>query len=189
LFCELARAQSGPSFSFDPDDVSAASEGLDSVNPYSGALQIVVPIGQTYAVGPGLSFQLRLYYSSRLWAAGTWQLYNCTPGPCTPEPNMVLQGDPALGLGWRLSLGQIVESAAGIPAAYIAPNGSAHRLYDHRFFNDGVNDSYFYTRDGSYLRVKYVSSTLGYQLWTPDGNLTTLGRKVTGFDDPPASVV
>jgi RHS repeat-associated protein len=175
----------GPGFSFDPDDQPRAGAGLDAVSPYNGALSLTIPIGPTYQVGPGLSFQMRLYYSSRVWAPGLWQLFNCSP--CTPEPNMLLDGDPALGLGWRLSFGKIVEtSVAGIPAAYIASDSSAHRLYDRRLFCASgcpAKDGFFYTRDGSYLRVKYLGSTTGYQMWTPDGNLTTFGHNVHGFDN------
>jgi RHS repeat-associated protein len=96
---------------------------------------------------------------------------------------MLLDGDPALGLGWRLGLGNIVEAATGTPAAYVAPDGSAHRLYNKRFFGGSV-DGFFYTRDGSYLRVQYINATSGYKMWTPDGNLTTFGQNVKGYDDP-----
>jgi RHS repeat-associated protein len=191
-----ALAQSGgPGFSFDPDDRVRAGAGLDSISPYSGALSLAIPIGPVYQVGPGLSFQLRLYYSSRVWAPGLWQLWpiNCgSGGTCTPEPNMLLDGDPALGLGWRLGFGSIVEGAAGVPAAYIAPDGSAHRLYNRRFFcSNGcpAPDGFFYTRDGSYVRVQYLGSTSGYKMWTPDGNATTFAQNVKGYDDAPTHYV
>lgn len=184
-------AQSGPSFSFDPDDQAYTASGLDSVNPFTGQLALTVPIGPLYQVGPGLSFQVQLRYSSRIWSPGRWALWSCDPGPCVAEPFMVLLGDPVLGLGWRFSLGQIVESAPGIPAAYIAPDGSAHRFYNKRFFG-GTIDGFFYTRDGSYLRAKYLNATSGYQMWSPNGNLTTFGKHVgppdtVSFDDPPAA--
>jgi RHS repeat-associated protein len=176
-----AKAQSGgPEFSFDPDDRVQAGAGLDSISPYNGALSLGIPIGPVYQVGPGLSFQLRLYYSSHVWAAGTWQIF-CNP-TCITEPHMLLDGDPALGLGWRLGFGSVVEAGAGIPSAYIAPDGSAHRLYNKRFFG-GTADGFFYSRDGSYLRVQYLGPTSGYKLWTPDGNVTTLAQNVKGFDD------
>jgi RHS repeat-associated protein len=190
FFAAISTAQSGPSPSFDPDDQTRTGAGLDTISPQNGALSLAIPIGPTYQVGPGLSFQMRLYYSSRIWTAGTWQLFppSCSPS-CTAEPNMLLDGDPALGLGWRLSFGKIVEtSTAGIPAAYVAGDGSAHRLYNKRFFG-GSADAFFYTRDGSYLRVKYLGSTTGYQMWTPDGNLTTLGHNVDGFDNLAANYV
>lgn len=177
----VASGQSGgPAFSFDPDDQAQAAGGLDAINPYNGILSLALPIGPSYPVGPGLSFQIRLYYSSRIWSPGTWVI-----GPPV-QPRMLLDGDPALGLGWRLGFGQIVEgTAAGVPLAYVSPDGSAHRLYNKRIFNTGSPDGFFYSRDGSYLRVKYVSSMAGYQVWTPDGNLVKLGQNVKGYDDVP----
>ncbi len=175
--------QSGPGFSFDPDDQTQTGAGLDAINSQNGILSLAIPVGPAYAVGPGLSFQARLFYSSRVWAPGVWQIFGSTP-----EPNMLLDGNPALGLGWRFSLGQIVESAAGVPSAYLSPEGGAHRLYSKRFFN-GASDGFWYTRDGSYLRVKYLGVSSGYQLWTPDGTFTTFAQHVQGYDNTPANYV
>jgi RHS repeat-associated protein len=172
-------AQSGPPPSTDPNDQPASSEGPDAVSTYNGQLSLTVPIGPVFTVGPGLSFQAKLHYSSRVWAPGDWVV---NPGP-NPEPFILLQGDPAMGLGWRFSLGQIVESSAGTPSAFIAPDGSAHQLYVGRKYGDG-NDGYFYSRDGSYIRVKYLGSiSAGYEVWTPDGNVLTLAHNVTGYDE------
>jgi hypothetical protein len=176
-----AGAQSGPSPSFDPDDQPNAAVSVDSVSPYNGQLGLVVPLGPAYVVGPGLAFQVRLFYSSHVWGPGIWDVFS---GKL--EPYMLLQGDPALGLGWRFSLGQVVEAVAGVPLAYIAADGSAHQLYDRRFYTDSSPDpgGFRYTRDGSYLRVKYLGSpTSGYEVRTPDGNVMTLAHAVTGYDE------
>lgn len=178
-----AHAQSGPAPSFDPDDQPPTSSDVDAIDPYTGQLAFSVPVGQVFDVGPGLRFQVQLHYSSRVWAPGTWTLHGVVY-----EPYMLLQGDPALGPGWRFSMGQIVESSAGVPSAYLAPNGSAHQLFSQRFSNvSSEPPGFFYTRDGSYIRVKYVNATAGYQMWTAEGNLTTFGQKVTGYDDAPGN--
>ena len=183
LLSTPAFAQSGPSPSFDPDDQAGAGDGFDSVNPYNGQLAVTVPIGPVYQVGPGLAFQIRLHYSSRIWEPGLWQ--NFPP----VEPNMLLRGDRALGVGWRFSIGQIVESSNGVPAAYIGPSGSAHRLYNRRFFSGSPDPTFFYTRDGSYLRVRYLGVTTGYEMWTSAGTKTTFGKKVINYDDPPSTYI
>lgn len=170
----------GPSPSFDPDDALTTGSGIDSIDPYTGQLGLMIPIGPVYKVTPQLQFQLSMRYSSRIWAQGMW------PTGCT-APDMLLQGDKAIGPGWYLSLGNIVESQyQGTPVAYVDANGSAHQLFPSRF-DDETADGKFYTRDGSYLRVEWVSSTAGYVLRMPNGTVVTLGHQVTGFDDPPAA--
>jgi RHS repeat-associated protein len=173
-------AQSGPDPSLDPNDQPAGVEGPDAVSTYNGHLSVTIPIGPVFTVGPGLSFQVKLHCSSRVWAAGLWAVI---PPSTTLDPYLLLQGDPAMGLGWRFSLGQIVESAVGVPSAFIAPDGSAHQLYVGRNYGQGF-DGFYYSRDGSYVRVKYLGSpSAGYEVRTPDGNLLTLAHNVTGFDD------
>lgn len=177
--------------SYDPDDQPHPAADLDSVSPYNGQLSLTVPIGQSYSVGPELSFQVQLHYSSRVWAPGQWVDFNNTSAP---EPYMVLDGDPAFGLGWRFSLGRIVESDPCLPpirpAAYVAPDGSSHQLYDRREYCDPRTacpplDGFYYTRDGTYLRVKALGAGAGYKMWFQNGNSTTFDHVVSCFDDRP----
>ncbi len=159
------------------------------IDKYTGQLAVVVPLGPTYVAGPGLSYQVRLHYSSRVWGTGLWVAG--TSLPHNLEPHVLLQGDPAMPLGWRFSFGKVVEArtvpTVHIPLAFIAEDGSTHALYDRRFFSDTVADpnSFYYSRDGSYLRVKFVDTFTGYKVYSPDGNILTLSQNVTGFDDLP----
>lgn len=179
-----AFAQSGPSPSFDPNDQPHTAEALDSVDRYTGQLALAVPIGPRYDVGPGLSFQLRLHYSSGVWGNGwPWAVYQVGQ---PPEPPLLLQGDGSSGLGWRLSLGQVVESAANVPLAYVAPDGSTHRFYPTRV-HGGATDGWYHTRDDSAIRARWVGSPAAYELGFPDGTTHVLGKQVTGKDDPPSS--
>lgn len=171
---------SGPEPNLDPNHQPHAAAGIDSVDPYTGQLAVRIPLGPVYTVSPSLSFQLNMHYSSRVWEYGKWVL-----DAGTYKPHLLLLGDRAVGLGWRLCLGQIVESSPGVPKAYIDQAGAAHQLYNSRVHGGATQSGTYYSRDGSFLRVAYLTSPERYELATPDGNVTTFDHEVAGLDNPP----
>lgn len=73
---------------------------IDSVNLFNGSLTVPINVGPEYPIGPSLKLQLRLTYNSRV------------RGPGSPSSNVLgsdfiyqpLVGNPALGIGWDLTL-------------------------------------------------------------------------------------
>jgi len=91
-----APAQQSPNKDngFAPEKVFHAGD-LDSVNAFNGNLVLTLPIGSSYPVGGGLSYQLTLVYNSNLW-----EYVDLGGGNSTTVPNRLANA----GLGWRLSL-------------------------------------------------------------------------------------
>jgi len=51
---------------FRPQNVLEA-RGIDNVNPFSGDVGIVLPLGPGYTLGPNLKWGLSAIYSAKLW--------------------------------------------------------------------------------------------------------------------------
>jgi RHS repeat-associated protein len=167
---------------------------IDNINLFNGALTVAIPVGISYPVNGGFSYQLHLVANSNPWDFSTrndpvtdisWKDSN--PTACSNA-----------GLGWRVSLGALTgagmaSSHVCVPtdgqgygsfAVYEAPDGSQHPFYatlhpgePDDFFN-GVQDNaqifvenVTYTRDGSYLRLKYYTSGNYFEIEFPNGNV------------------
>ncbi len=144
---------------------------IDSINLFSGNLSLRLPLGQSYPVGPTLSYGFTLTYNSSGWDFDDQQ--SCTEG--TP-PNQMLVSynlpiqdlDANSGWGWRVNLGQLVRSEGGNPAppfsgfSYLSPDGGQHAFHD--FLHPAQSGTYppagtqpntWFTRDSTYLRMRY----------------------------------
>ncbi|MEX2385709.1 MAG: RHS repeat-associated core domain-containing protein [Thermoanaerobaculia bacterium] len=166
-----ATAQNGPD-----NDANGApgftksvfdSGQIDSINIYNGQLTVPIPVGPSYPLGPKLRMQLLLNYNSRVDDYGR---------PGTQQPDFYykpLVGNPALGIGWEMTLGAIKPCKHGIISGncYFAPDGSQH------MFTLASK-----TGDGSQL---FLKGTGPYDMWDGDGNHYVFGNAghVTGFDD------
>ncbi|PYK69339.1 MAG: hypothetical protein DME45_02635, partial [Verrucomicrobia bacterium] len=138
----------------------------DTVNVFNGNLSVSVPLGITYPLTPSFSYQFSVTYNS-----GIWDFDQTT---FSASPNKYFNA----GLGWDLSFGKLVEPAASDNGLnrwiYISPDGTEHPFYDqlHVDVAEPAGDNVLYTRDGTYIRLSRVSSTV-WQVQTPDGLIRT----------------
>lgn len=156
---------------FSPEKVYAFGE-IDQVNLFNGNLMLGVPIGGGYAVGGGLSYRLMLRYNSNVWDFQS-ACHNVDGQPVcytAAHPN----DDFNAGLGWKLSFGELhAPSGPGGNWRYVAEDGSEHVFYSTLHLGEPSTANVFYTRDGSYLRLKQVPNTsdLKYEVELPDGTI------------------
>lgn len=144
---------------------------IDSIDLATGNVVLTIPIGPTYSLNGGFSYGLKLTTNTELWdyndlgenclcqdedEAGT--LYACTCLGAVPDVSN------NVGFGWRLSLGDLIDSRDANPQnpaigvfTYVSPDGGRHVFHDtlHDF---EAEDGAKYTRDGSYLRLKYLDN-------------------------------
>jgi RHS repeat-associated protein len=149
---------------------------VDSVNPFNGNLVIQLPIGQSYPVSSGLSFQLVLTYNSQVWE---YEAYD-------DRTRAVPARGSNAGLGWSLHLGRLNPPQLDLSNSptpdynrntYLAPDGSAHTFYPTLHEGEAVTPGVEYTRDGSYLRLKTASR----QIESPDGTIHTFSALTNGY--------
>ncbi len=171
-----ASAQEHPNVAKGLGGVMGPGTDLDTINPFNGNLVIRLPIGQSYPVNAGLSYQLVLTYNSQVWEYETYD-----------ETNRVLpaRGNNA-GLGWALHLGRLNPpqlEAGSSPSpdyyrnTYLAQDGSIHTFYPTLHEGETATAGVEYTRDGSYLRLK----TATRQIEFPDGSVHTFSSLTNGF--------
>src|SRR5690606_9988355 len=105
-----------------------------------------------------------------------WDLYSgpeVSGGP--PVAFAELSPYDNAGVGWRLSLGELVPSREAGSASglnYIGPDGGEHGFtHETLHFGEPVSAAHdtWYTRDGSYLRLKQDGSA--YEVEHPDGTI------------------
>jgi RHS repeat-associated protein len=165
---------------FRPEHVFQAG-GIEHVDLANGNLTLTIPIGQSYPLGPKLSYHLTLVYTGDLW---TWDEETDTSGAT------YLQAEPrataTAGLGWNLSLGRLVPSSdptnpSPFPA-YQTPDQGLHQLYDRRLHPNGqLVDGAEFTQDSTYLRF----DTGQDQMDLPDGTVQTFGPDgLSKIEDP-----
>ena len=138
---------------------------IDAINLYNGLLTVPIPLGPSYPIGPKLRMQLLLNYNSRVDGYGR---------PATQSDDFYykpLVGNPALGIGWELTMGAIKSCKHGLltGVCYSAPDGSQH------MFDLGSK-----TGDGSQL---FLKGNGPYDMWDGDGNHYEFNWQVSGFDD------
>lgn len=145
---------------------------FDTVNLFNGNLIASIPIGITYPVGSGVSYSFVLRYSGNVWRDVMWERFTSpfNDRQVPPGAHIYLPHADNGGLGWRLSFGELrapTSNVAGIPHSmwrYITPDGAEHLFYDVMHpprcsttitaSCDPATDGVWYTRDGSYLRLK-----------------------------------
>ncbi|MDX1999027.1 MAG: hypothetical protein SF066_15025, partial [Thermoanaerobaculia bacterium] len=190
---------------------------FDSVNAFNGNLIVQLPIGPRYPVGPDFDFGLTLTYNSQPWdftnysiiwtGAPTWFGLGDSSGPDT-----VSEGHPAdlnnAGLGWRVSLGELLEPATGpnqphgtpqnvlpptndeLSWVYVGPDGAAHKFSGALYagHNSATNCSAAtlagscYSTDGSFLRLSTTAN--GPQVEFPNGHRQTFEHTGNGIWRP-----
>ncbi|HPR65412.1 MAG TPA: RHS repeat-associated core domain-containing protein [Thermoanaerobaculia bacterium] len=145
---------------------------VDNVNLFNGNLNLTVPIGPSYRVGPLINFQLRLYYNTTIWRRAHTQylIYegqNCPMDPPYASCDISVARDykAAYGIGWDIHMGRmILKSNADDPGTsdrligtFQSADGSEHNIYYEHLSENRI------TRDGSFLRL-FGNATSGYEL-------------------------
>ncbi len=174
-----------------PDVEPAAAEGyassffhrtsVDSINQFNGQLTIPIPLGPRYPIGPSLTFQAVLTYNSQRFE------YGHPINPPQPGFYQPLVGDPALGIGWTLTLGRIgwCEPGPTVPPTrpcYFRPDGARIQ------FNEVTPGSGTYvTLDATQYKLQRTGSgsVYSYTMLDGDGKRYVFSRQVTGFNDNP----
>ncbi|NJO56338.1 MAG: hypothetical protein HC834_08380 [Rhodospirillales bacterium] len=167
LLAGTLSAQQNPNASpgFRPEGVFASS-GIDNVSVFNGSLAIQIPIGPAYPINGGFSSALVLNYHSTL--LGYPQLHLRAAG--VPDIEFQPKQTHNAGLGWHASLGHIVPRENFWNQSqhwwYVEADGSEHVLYPKLHLSDpedpGDSDlvqNTLYSRDGSYIRAKWVNPT------------------------------
>lgn len=157
--------------------------GIEHVNEFSGNLLLTIPIGSSYPINGGLSYSLTLVYNAKLW-----DLYS---GQVVPNGEPVafaeLNPEDNAGIGWRLTLGQLLYTsdpgnASGL--SYAGPDGGEHSFtHVNLHANEPTATNTWYTRDGSYLRLEKISGTV-YEVESGDGTIRKFTR-ATATGSPP----
>jgi RHS repeat-associated protein len=135
-----------------------------------------LPIGQSYPVNAGLSYQLVLTYNSQVWEH---EIYD-------GETRAIPARGANAGLGWMLHLGRLnppqleynsSPSADYSRNTYLAPDGSLHAFYPTLHEGEAATAGVEYTRDGTYMRLK----TATRQIEFPGGTVYTFSALTNGY--------
>lgn len=140
---------------------------IDSIDPFNGHLALAIPLGNAYPVSGSLSYGLTLVYNGNVWDSQER----------SDGFNLYTQSIPSrrsnAGLGWLVSLGRL-SPPSGDPGntsgrwMYIGPDGSEHLFYPTLHPGETAVANVFYSRDGSYLRLKLLPGDL-YEVEHPGG--------------------
>ncbi len=189
---------------FEPNQVFELDGDIESISPSSGNLNLSIPLGQVYTVGPLLSYQLRVTHNSTVWESmqvGCATLDNgceVTHGEAT---FMVPNPHSNAGIGWEIHLGKLLppRPPSGLNAIekqlypsigqdsphvgerwlYVSPDGSSHDLIplpgrDNSTGNGPVR----YSKDGSRLRMEQIGPGL-IEVQHPNGVISEFEKKST----------
>ena len=146
--------------------------GGDSISAFSGSAETPIKIGPTLRAGGGLELGLTLHHSSKIWHRTNRGVNNVY---------FALKRRGPFGVGWRLHVGRLYESFAGL--VYESPDGAQHPILfgvQTPDPNSGVDPNivvtYHGTTDSTYLRVEpmagstsvSISGTSSDPVFTPD---------------------
>jgi len=140
------------------------SSPVDNVNLYSGDLNLAIPLGPSYSLSSGLTWQLQAHYSAKLW---TMETIPCSGQPdptCFKPPSIgraYASGYPTLGLGWTLHLGVVSTPPPPLSAMYYTPDGAGHEI--NRSGGPTAQDTNFDVRQQGAYWVIYKPD--GTQYW------------------------
>ncbi|MFL6193494.1 MAG: RHS repeat domain-containing protein [Thermoanaerobaculia bacterium] len=157
---------------FSPEKVFQIGD-LDQVNMLNGNVMVNIPLGPSYKVAGGLSYSLQLVYNSKVW--DYQQTYNYPEYYREALPDRLSNA----GMGWSISLGRLLEpddpenDTDPVAWTYVGADGGVHVFYSTLHSGDSEldpADDNQYTRDGSYLRMRKLGSTLR-TVEFPDGNV------------------
>ncbi len=144
---------------------------FDTVNLFNGNLVLTLPIGGSYPVSSSLSYGLTLTYNSNAWDFQEDDIGAYTQAIPNRRSNA--------GMGWRLSLGELLdpfyaENDIGL-WTYLGADGGEHSFRDSLHDGEPVVTGVKYTRDGSYLRFRYVDANTR-AVDFPDGTIQTFAH-------------
>lgn len=172
LFCGPAARAEHPNLArgFEASKAYAIGD-VDHVNLLNGNLILTLPIGSSYHVGGNLSYGLSLVYNGKAW---DW--HQETGGIA----KAMAPWDSNAGFAWQLHFGKLIRPEASQRNdtglwIYVSPDGAEHSFYTTLHASEAVTPGVFYTRDGTYLRLKVVSSSV-VTLEFPDGNRHTFDK-------------
>lgn len=173
LSAHSSSAQQHPNLAqgFQPDHLYQFGD-LDHVNLFNGNLTVLIPLGTSYPVGGGFSYQLVLTYTGNVWDfETTWDLDGYDRLEAFPRKSS------NAGLGWQLSLGAIGEGGG-----YRSPDGAVHELRTTLHTGGRTDAGYTYTTDGTFLR--FNTNVTPNLLESPDGTRRYFsGGKLTQISD------
>jgi hypothetical protein len=142
--------------------------GLDTVNLFNGNLILGLGLG-AFPVNGGLTYGLSASYNAKVWDLsiredGSGSYVRADPGKTFNA-----------GLGWSVGLGELVVTSTG--GIYTSGDGGEHMFFDRLHLGEPATSGVFFTRDGSYLRLRKVgTSDLTYEVEFPDGTVRKFVR-------------
>ncbi len=154
---------------FDAGKAYELPSDLEAVNLFNGALNLAIPIGQSYPVSGTLSYGLTLRYNSRPWDFFTEFVGGSIGTRERSKPTWLSNS----GLGWSLSLGRLLpplDPDNDSPGwSYIGPDGSPHLFTKANGQPGSTAEFPQYTGDGSLLRL--VGPPHNERVEFPDGTV------------------
>jgi YD repeat-containing protein len=182
----LAAAAALPAFAqqppvaargFDPDKVFAAGP-IDSINEFNGNVIASIPLGETYAVSPTLSYSFKAIHNGKTWdyVKRVVQLeVLCENGPCTTPLTLmeaIPDGTANAGFGWRVEFARYIDQGdlqANMDRPLLeTPDGAQHGTYVSLHDGD-AQDGAAYTRDGTYVRMRQTGAVGHMAVDTAEG--------------------
>ena len=140
---------------FEPDKVFQIGE-VGAVNIFNGNLLLNIPIGKEYPLGGGFSYHFNLVYNANLWDFEHF----CEQGEPGDRCSTIATpaGGFTAGAGWNLTLGRLLRPGTDLNRStlwqFAGADGGLHGFYDTLHEGDTATTNVFYTRDGSYLRMR-----------------------------------
>ena len=152
----LAREHPAIERGFAADKIYQFSD-LDQVSFLDGALSLTIPVGGAYPLSERLAYGLTLTYGSKIW-----EFDESAGGPGNPAVRSVPRALDNAGMGWRVSLGQLLspDHPSNDDAQlwkYASPSGGLHTLYAQLHQPDPVTAGTFYSKDSAYLRMREIA--------------------------------
>jgi len=147
-------------------EVSYQGGQVGQVNLFNGGLTIPLPIGQSYPVGPSLSYGITLVYTSNVW---DHEFQTCTTASGTERYYLPeIDANANAGAGWRIHLGKLIPpEAPGGRWRHIGSDGSERGLYPELHPGYGNQGEVFFSNDGTYLRLRLSSTECAAVAGTP----------------------
>ncbi len=146
------------------------AESIDRIDLFSGSLGVTIPIGP-----------FQLINNSNVW-------HYDVDGKIRARPDWENTG----GIGWHLGWGEVYHKDYSLNETgkwlYVDNNGSRHSFWD-KLHRDDVDDGdkdgrIYYTRDGSYLRLRVSENNCVVYIESPDGTTRSFTDGINGNCGP-----
>lgn len=160
----LAQRHPNVAKGIDPSK-SYGAGSIDTINHFNGSLSLAIPVGQSFPISSRLSYGLSAHYNSNVWDIE--DVYRPCPKECAECECHYIAAYPDrrsnCGMGWTLTFGRLYNpwAVTNETGSWVweSPNGSEHRFRDKLHDEDTAATETWYTRDGTYLRMRLVSAT------------------------------